>query len=53
MWIGLQIDHSWAQSYRSANVVHPKGGYWKPITITTPIIDHKDGQYVKAKHGNS
>jgi hypothetical protein len=30
-----------------ADVVHPKGGYREPIIITIPILDHKDGHYVK------
>jgi hypothetical protein len=33
--------------YRSANVVHPIGGYQELITITTPIFDHIDGHYVR------
>jgi hypothetical protein len=33
--------------YISVNVVHPKGGYRKPFAITAPILDHKDGHYVR------
>jgi hypothetical protein len=36
-----------AKGYRSANVVHPRGGYQKPIAITTPNLDHKNGHYVR------
>ncbi len=31
--------------YRSTNVVHPRGGYQKPIAIIAPIFHHKDGHY--------
>ncbi len=33
--------------YKSLDVMHPKGGYRKPIAITAPILDHKDGHYFK------
>jgi hypothetical protein len=36
--------------YRSANVAHPKKGYRKPIIITIPILDHKDGHYVRPNY---
>jgi hypothetical protein len=29
---------------RNANALHLRGGYRKPIVVTTPIIDHKYGQ---------
>ncbi len=32
---------------KSANVVHSKGGYWKLIPIITPILDHRDGHYIR------
>jgi hypothetical protein len=32
---------------RSADAIHLKGGYWEPIAITTPILDHKNGHDVK------
>jgi hypothetical protein len=32
---------------RSTNVVHLRRGYQKPIVVTTPILDHKDGHYVR------
>jgi len=35
------------EGYRSADVVHPRGGYQKLITITTPIFYHRDGHYVR------
>jgi hypothetical protein len=31
----------------SANVMHSRRGYRKPITITAPIFDLKDGHYVR------
>ncbi len=33
--------------YRSANIVHPKGGYQEPNVVTTFIFYHKYGHYVK------
>jgi hypothetical protein len=33
--------------YRSAKVVHLKGGYQEPITIITPNLDYKNGHYVR------
>jgi hypothetical protein len=33
--------------YRSANVMNPRGGNRKPSIVTIPILDHKDGHYVK------
>jgi hypothetical protein len=36
-----------ARGCRSANVVHSRGGYWEPIIVTPPILDHRDGHYVK------
>jgi hypothetical protein len=27
--------------------MNPKGGYRKPFVIIVPIIDHRDGHYVK------
>ncbi len=36
-----------ARRCKSADVVHSKGGYWKPIIITTSILDHRDGHYVR------
>ncbi len=32
---------------KNADVVHSKGGYSKPITVTTPIFYHTDGHYVR------
>jgi hypothetical protein len=32
---------------KNANVMHSKVGYRKPITITTQILDHRDGHCVK------
>ncbi len=32
---------------RSADVVHSIGGYQEPIVLTTPILDHRNGHYVK------
>jgi hypothetical protein len=31
----------------SIDVVHKKGGYWEPIDVTTLILDHKNGHYVR------
>ncbi len=36
-----------ARRYKSADAMHPRGGYQKPIVITAPIFDHKDDHYVK------
>ncbi len=36
------------QGTKSANAVHPRGGYRKPIIIIAPILDHKDGHYVRS-----
>jgi hypothetical protein len=33
--------------YRSVHVVHPRGGYWESIDINLPILDYKNGHYVK------
>jgi hypothetical protein len=33
--------------YINIDVVHPRRGYWKPFAIIAPILDHKDGHYVK------
>ncbi len=33
--------------YKSENAVNPRGGYQEPFVVTTLIIDHKDGHYVK------
>jgi hypothetical protein len=33
--------------YKSADIAHPRGGYQKPFVVTTTIIDHKDGHYVR------
>ncbi len=33
--------------YKSVDVVHPRGGYRELIVVTTPILDHKDGHYVR------
>jgi len=35
------------KGYISANVANPRGGYQKPSTVTTPILDHIDGHYVR------
>jgi hypothetical protein len=32
---------------KSVDAMHSKGGYQEPIVVTTPILDHKDGHYVK------
>jgi len=33
--------------YISADVMHLRGGYREPIVIIAPILDHKDGHYVR------
>jgi hypothetical protein len=33
--------------YKSADVMHPKGGYRKSIVVTSPNLDHIDGHYVR------
>jgi len=35
------------ERYRNANAMNPRGGYREPSTITTPILNHRDGHYVK------
>jgi hypothetical protein len=32
------------------DAMNPKGGYQKPFVIIVPILDHRDGHYVKAKN---
>ncbi len=32
---------------RNVNAIHLKGKYQEPIVVTTSILDHKDGHYVK------
>jgi hypothetical protein len=36
-----------AKGCRNADVVHSKGGYQEPIAVITPILDLKNGHYVK------
>jgi hypothetical protein len=31
----------------SANVVHLRGGYREPIALIAPILNHRDGHYVR------
>jgi len=33
--------------YKNENATNPRGGYWKPYVVTTPIFDHRDGHYVR------
>jgi len=33
--------------YKSANVANPRGGYRKPFDVIAPILDHRDGCYVR------
>ncbi len=33
--------------YKSADVVHPRGGYQEPIIIIAPILNHINGHYVR------
>jgi hypothetical protein len=33
--------------YKSANVANQRGGYQEPSIITVPILDYKDGHYVR------
>ncbi len=33
--------------YKSVNVVNPRRGYEKPYIVTTLILDHRDGHYVR------
>jgi len=35
------------RGYRSVNVTNLKGGYSEPFIVTTPILDHIDGHYVR------
>jgi hypothetical protein len=35
------------KGYKSANVANLKRGHWKPYVVTTPILDHRDGHYVR------
>jgi hypothetical protein len=32
---------------RSEDALYLKGGYREPIVVTTPILDHKNGHYVR------
>jgi hypothetical protein len=32
---------------RSVDVMHSRGGYEEPIVVTAPILDHRDGHYVR------
>jgi hypothetical protein len=34
-------------NYKNVDVTNLKGGYWEPSTIIIPILDHKDGHYVR------
>ncbi len=36
-----------AKGYKNANVMNSKGGYQKPFAIIVPILDHRDGHYVR------
>jgi len=36
-----------AKGYKNANVMNSKGGYRKPFVVIVPILDHKNGHYVK------
>ncbi len=36
-----------AGGYKSVDVMHPRKGYWKPFTVTSPILDHRYGHYVR------
>jgi hypothetical protein len=36
-----------ARGYRSANIVYPRGWHQEPFTVITPILDHRDGHYVR------
>jgi len=33
--------------YKSANVTNQRGGYQEPSIIIVPILDYKDGHYVR------
>jgi hypothetical protein len=33
--------------YKSANAVNPRRGYQEPFAITVPILNHRDGHYVR------
>jgi hypothetical protein len=33
--------------YKSVDAMHPRGGYREPIVVTAPILDHRDGHYVR------
>jgi hypothetical protein len=33
--------------YRSVDVMSPRGGYRKSFVVNTPILDHRDGHYVR------
>jgi len=37
------------RGYKSVNVTNLKGGYSEPFIVTTPILDHIDGHYVRPK----
>jgi len=35
------------RGYRSVNVTNLKGGYSEPFIVTTPILNHRNGHYVR------
>ncbi len=34
--------------YKSVDAMNLRGGYQEPFVLTTPILDHRDGRYVRA-----
>ncbi len=34
--------------YKSVDATNLKGGYWDSSVVTIPILDHRDGHYVKS-----
>jgi hypothetical protein len=36
-----------ARGYESVNATNPRGGYQVPFVVTTQILDHKDGHFIR------
>jgi hypothetical protein len=33
--------------YKNVNAMNPRGGYQERSIVTTPILDHRDGHYIR------
>jgi hypothetical protein len=43
----LAMNSMATRRYKSASVANPRRGYRKPFIITAPVLDHRDGHYVR------